>query len=255
MALRPDGRVALVTGAGGPMGRAIAATFAAEGASLMLTDISANRLSAAAQACRESLRSGRTLRTLRADATQRDQIEAVARAALDAFGRVDVLVNVVGGIRSSTLFTPLLEMTEAQWDATMTLNLKPGFHLVQALAPGMLERGRGAIVNIASVVYAGEAGQADYAAAKAAVASFTRSLAIEFAPKIRVNCIAPGIIATSVLDRLDESRRRHFTDRNVMRRAGRPEEIAAAAAFLASHESSFMTGDVIAVSGGDHPGL
>jgi 3-oxoacyl-[acyl-carrier protein] reductase len=252
---RLDGRVALVTGAGGPMGRAIACRFAAEGASVVLSDISANRLRSAEEACRAALQPGRALHALRADATNRDEAHGVARAALDALGRVDALVNVVGGIRAASLYTPFLQMSEAQWDATMALNLKPGFHLVQALALGMLERAQGAIVNIASVVYAGEGGQADYAAAKAAVASFTRSLAAEFAPAVRVNCIAPGIVATSVLDRLDEAQRRSWIERNVMRRAARPEEIAATAAFLASDESSFITGEVIAVAGGEHPAL
>ena len=255
MSLRLDGRVALVTGAGGPMGQAIARKFAAEGADLVLTDISARRLDAALQQTTPALAPGRRLIHLRADAMRRDEIQAVARLGIESFGRVDVLVNVVGGIKSPRLFTPFLEMSEAQWDMTLALNLKPGFHLVQALAPGMLERGAGRIVNIASVVYAGEGGQADYAAAKAAVASFTRSLSIEFAPTINVNCIAPGIIATTVLDRLDEAERRHFIDRNVMRRAGRAEEIAAVAAFLASDEASFMTGEIVAVSGGDHPSL
>ena len=87
------------------------------------------------------------------------------------------------------------------------------------------------------------------------MASFTRSLSIEFAPAINVNCIAPGIIATSVLDRLDDAQRRLFTDRNLMKRPGRPSEIAATAAFLASDAASFMTGEILAVSGGDHPAL
>jgi len=255
MTARLDGRVALVTGAGGPMGRAIALRLAADGADLVLTDISANRLAAAVQEARAALAPGRRVVHARADAMQRDEIRGVAVLGTETFGRVDVLVNVVGGIKSPRLFTPFLELSEAQWDTTLALNLKPGFHLVQALAPGMLARGWGRIVNIASVVYAGEGGQADYAAAKAAVASFTRSLAIEFAPAINVNCIAPGIIATTVLDRLDDAQRRHYTDRNLMKRPGQPAEIAAAAAFLASDDASFMTGEIVAVSGGEHPGL
>ena len=255
MRLRLAGRVALVTGAGGPMGRGVARRLAEEGASLVLADISARRLAECVAEVSPLLAAGADCRHLRADLLQRDEARAVAKLGLDAFGRVDVLVNVVGGIKSPRLFTPFLELSEAQWDTTLALNLKPGFHLVQALAPGMLERGWGRIVNIASVVYGGEAGQTDYAAAKAAVASFTRSLAVEFAPAVTVNCVAPGIIRTTVLDRMDEAERRHFTDRNLLKRPGEAAEIGAAVAFLASDDASFVTGEVVAVSGGHHVAL
>jgi 3-oxoacyl-[acyl-carrier protein] reductase len=244
------GKAALVSGAGGPMGRAIAARLAAEGVDLVLTDISGTRLAAAAQAI-----SGVRVVTQRADATQGEEARAVAALGVETFGRIDILVNVVGGIRAARLYTPFLEMPEAQWDSTLALNLKPGFHFVQALAPAMLERRAGKIVNIASVVLAGESGQADYAAAKAAVASFTRTLAEEFAPHVNVNCIAPGIIETSVLQRLSEAERQSFLDRALLKRLGQPGEIAAAVAFLASDDAAYMTGEILAVSGGNHPHL
>jgi 3-oxoacyl-[acyl-carrier protein] reductase len=245
-----SGKVALVSGAGGPMGRAIAARLAAEGVDLMLTDISGPRLEAAAQAI-----AGVRVVTRRADATSSEEARAVAACGLENFGCIDILVNVVGGIRTPRLYTPFLEMAEAQWDSTLALNLKPGFHFVQALAPAMLERRAGKIVNIASVVLAGEGGQADYAAAKAAVASFTRTLAQEFAPHVNVNCIAPGIIDTTVLQRLSEAERQSFLDRSVLKRVGQASDVAAAVAFVASDDAAYMTGEVLAVSGGIHPHL
>lgn len=247
-------RIALVTGAGGPMGRAVALKLAAEGAHLVLTDISAARLQGAVDAVAQAHRSCRVV-AHRANAIERaDCAEVVARAT-EAFGRIDILVNVVGGIRSRSLYTPFLEMDEQRWDATFALNLKPGFHLVQLVAPGMLARRQGRIVNVASVVFAGEGGQADYAAAKAAVASFTRSLAQEFAPHVNVNCIAPGLIQTSVVERLSDEDRARFLQKCLLARPGLPAEIADVVAFLSGDESSFMTGEILAVSGGNHPSL
>lgn len=247
-----SGRVALVTGAAGPMGEAVAARLAAEGAALLLSDISGPRLDAALQRLTAA---GARVAALRADVTQRDEVRALVAHGEQTLGPIDVLVNVVGGIRSRQLYTPFLQMDEAQWDATLALNLKPGFHLIQAVAPGMLARGRGSIVNFASIVLGGEGGQADYAAAKAAVAAFTRSLADEFAPHVRVNGVAPGLIQTTVTDRLTPAERDELIQRGFMRRAGQPREVADAVAFLCSDESSFITGEVIAVSGGNHPHL
>ncbi|MCP5265375.1 MAG: SDR family oxidoreductase [Burkholderiaceae bacterium] len=257
---RLAGRVALVTGAGGPMGRAIALRLAAEGATLMLTDISARRLEECVHEITASPGRSAVVAYRRADATHRDEIGAVVRQALERFGHVDILVNVVGGIRSAQLRTPFLEMSEEQWDSTFALNLKPAFHLVQQLAPGMIARAQagevcGRIVNIASVVIAGEEGQADYSAAKAGVAALTRTLAIELAPHINVNCVAPGLIRTSVIERIDASQRDEFVNKSVQKRLGEASEVAAVVAFLASDDASFMTGEILAASGGNHPAL
>lgn len=234
------------------MGFAVAQRLAAEGVRLVLTDISGTRLEQARQALATS---DVAVVALRADAMQRAEALAVVQAGAQAFGGIDVLVNVVGGIKSGQLYTPFLEMSEAQWDTTLALNLKPGFHLIQAVAPGMLARGRGCIVNFASIALQGEGGQADYAAAKAAVAAFTRSLAEEFAPHVRVNCVAPGLIQTTVTDRLDAAERDELTGRGFLKRAGQPQEVADAVVFLCSDASSFITGEVLAVSGGNHPHL
>jgi 3-oxoacyl-[acyl-carrier protein] reductase len=244
------GRIALVSGAGGPMGRAIAERLASEGVNLVLCDISGKRLDATAQALH-----GVGVAAHRADVMQRDEAQAVVDLGLRTFGHIDILVNVVGGIKAQSLYTPFLELSEAQWDATFALNLKPALHFVQAVAPGMLQRQWGRIVNIGSVVFAGEGGQADYAAAKAAVLSLTRSLAEELAPHVNVNCIAPGLIGTTAVERLTERERAHFVERSLLGRVGQPDEIGAAVAFLASDDAAFLTGEVIAVSGGNHPHL
>jgi 3-oxoacyl-[acyl-carrier protein] reductase len=252
--MRLANKVALITGAGGPMGRAIALKFASEGASLMLTDISGTRLNQSVEAIAAAHPQCQVVQQ-RANGIVAQEAAGVATVALDRFGRIDILINVVGGIRSKQLHTPFLEMTEQQWDDTFALNLKPGFHLIKQLAPGMIERGYGRIVNISSVVFAGEPGQCDYAAAKAAVASWTRSLAAEFAPHINVNCIAPGVIRTSVTERLAAADANRLTAASLLKRFGEAHEIADTACFLASDDASFITGEIIAVSGGHHPSL
>lgn len=249
MPMRLQGRTALITGAAGPMGRAIAERFAAEGAALALVDLSARRLDAAKPVVRSHMDAGRGLFVQRADVTDPTAVQALVTAAQEALGPLHVLVNVVGGIRGE-INQPLDAIDEARWDATFTLNLKGTYLLTRALAPGMRAGGWGRIVNIASIDMAGAPGRADYGAAKAAVASLTRSLAAEYAPDILVNCIAPGIIRTSAIDRLPPDTVEGFRKRSLLGRLGEPAEIAHAALFLASGEASYVTGETLAVSGG-----
>lgn len=160
----------------------------------------------------------------------------------------------VGGLRGA-LYAPLLDMEEGRWQQTMDLNFGATLLLVKRLAPGMLERGYGRIVNFSSIAYAGERGQSDYAAAKAAVAALTRSLAMELAPSINVNCVAPGLIDTSVVSRLDAQLIEGFKNGCALKRLGKPEEIAQAVLFLASEEASYITGEILHVAGGRWPAL
>ncbi|MDR5653762.1 SDR family NAD(P)-dependent oxidoreductase [Ruixingdingia sedimenti] len=249
------GRVVAVTGAGGPMGRATVDRLVAEGASgLALTDISGTRL-AETVAALAAAAPGLPVVALRGDVTRADEAGAFAAAALADLGRVDALVNLVGGIRSTRLYTPFLEMDEDQWRATFDINLMPAFHLVRAFAPGMLAREWGRIVNIASIVYGGEAGQADYAAAKAAVASLSRTLAMELAPHVTVNTVAPGLTNTSVTRNIPSAERDRLVAAAMHRRMAEPEETADAIAFFLSDRARFVTGEMISVSGGIRPHL
>jgi len=231
------------------MGRAIAERFAAEGAALTLVDVSARRLDAAKAFVRSQLAPGAGFFARRCDVTDSAAVAALVKAAQTALGPLHVLINVVGGIRG-TINAPLDEIDEERWDDTFRLNLKGTYLLTRALAPGMRDAGWGRIVNIASVDMAGAPGRSDYGAAKAAVVSLTRSLAAEYAPTIAVNCIAPGIIRTSAVERLPPETVEGFRQRTLLGRLGEPAEIANAALFLASDEASYITGETLVVSGG-----
>lgn len=253
--MRLSGKVAVVTGAGGPMGGAVARRFAEEGARLAVSDISGARLAETAAELADLAGDPARVLAHRADVRSGEECAAFAAAALERFGGVDILANIVGGIRSDTLFEPFLSMDETRWDETFALNLKPNFHLVKLFAPGMLERGCGRIVNISSINFAGEMGSSDYGAAKAAIASFTRTLAIELAPHVTVNCIAPGTIRTRVLQRLEGEELERYAAKPLLKRLGEPRDIANAALFFASDEASYVTGEILSVSGGIWPAL
>ncbi|MDP6707810.1 MAG: SDR family NAD(P)-dependent oxidoreductase [Alphaproteobacteria bacterium] len=249
--MRLQDRVAVVTGSGGPMGAAIAARFAAEGAKVVLNDISGRRLAGTEAMLKEA---GHDVAALRADVCNRPEAEALIGLALESHGRVDVLVNVVGGLKGA-IDLPVMEIDDERWDFTMRINLKGALACTQLVVPSMRQAGAGSIVNISSISYAGVASQADYAAGKAGVAAFTRSCALEFAPEIRVNAIMPGPIATSVVERQDPERLEAWIEETPLRKIGRPEDIANSALFLASDEAGHITGQFLYVSGGLWPSL
>jgi len=234
------------------MGQAIALRFAAEGAALLLTDISNNRLQETVSAV-GALYPAAQLLAMRANVLVAEEVDRMLGSTA-TIPPVDILINVVGGLRGA-LYSPLLDMEDGRWQQTMDLNLGATLLLVKRLAPGMLERGYGRIVNFSSIAYAGEKGQSDYAAAKAAVAALTRSLAMELAPSINVNCVAPGLIDTSVVSRLDVQLVEGFKSSCVLKRLGKPEEVAQAVLFLASEEASYITGEILHVAGGRWPAL
>ncbi len=253
--MRLKDKVALVTGAGGPMGMGVAKRFAAQGASLILTDISGSRLAQGVEEVTPLLASGAKIHALRGSVLVEEEVDELLATSRTYFDRVDIIINVVGGLWLDARYTPVLEVQEERWDMCFTVNMKGIFYLTRKLAPGMLERKYGKIVNVSSVEYAGAAGHADYAAAKAGVTSLTRSLAEELAPHINVNCIAPGIIRTLALRDVGEKVANEFAEKNLLKRMGEPEDIANAALFLASDESSYITGVTIPVSGGLWPAL
>jgi NAD(P)-dependent dehydrogenase (short-subunit alcohol dehydrogenase family) len=237
------------------MGRAVAELFAREGASLVLTDISGGRLAESVAVVTPQLKIGAKVTAHRADVTLAGEAEAVVAASQAAIGHIDIVINIVGGIKAKVLFEPMVTMTEERWDATFALNTKGILHLTKLVAPIMVERRYGKIVNISSINFAGEMGSADYGAAKAAVASLTRTMAIELAPHVNVNCIAPGTIRTSVLQRMPADQLALYAAKPLLKRLGEPADVANACLFLASDEASYITGEILAVSGGVWPAL
>jgi 3-oxoacyl-[acyl-carrier protein] reductase len=237
-----SGKTALVTGASGGIGGAIARALHAQGASLVLSGTRREALEALASTL--GSRSHVCLANL-ADPTS---LEALVPAAEAALGSLDILVNNAGVTRDN-LF---LRMKDAEWDAVIAVNLTAAFRLSRAAIKGMMRRRFGRIISITSVVGAtGNPGQANYAASKAALTGMTKSLAGEVASRsITVNCIAPGMIATAMTDALNEKQRENLLSRIPAGRLGASEDVAAAAAYLASTEASYVTGQTIHVNGG-----
>lgn len=239
------GRKAVVTGANSGIGQAIAIAFAEAGA-----DVALIGRSSADETLERIALAGATAIEIRADLVGAAQ---AARAIGDAgagLGQVDILVNNAGIIRRNDL----LQFSEEDWDAVLDTNLKSAFFLSQAAARGMAERGRGKIINIASLLsFQGGIRVPSYAAAKSGLAGLTKAMANELAPSnVQVNAIAPGYIATANTAPLreDAERSRQILERIPAGRWGRPEDIAGAAIFLASGASDYVTGHVLAVDGG-----
>jgi NAD(P)-dependent dehydrogenase (short-subunit alcohol dehydrogenase family) len=239
---RLDGRIAMVTGGGSGIGAAIAIAFAEAGARLIVTDINAS----AAQALAAGL--GNPALGLAHDVASETAWRAVVAAALERFGRIDVLVNNAGIPGNDRL----VEMTVDSWHHTMGINCDGVFlgmkHVVPVMPAG------GAIINMSSIY--GKVGgprHMAYATSKAAVTMMTKCAALECARDgraIRVNSLHPGYVQTPMFDRLSEEAKRHFSDMHPLGRVGRPSEIASAALFLASDAASFMTGAELVVDGG-----
>lgn len=256
---RLAGKVALVTGSGGPMGRAVAKRFAEEGASVAICDVSGARVNEAADEIRPKLLQGAKLVSKRMNALfEKDILEFCAEVEQD-LGPVDILANIVGGIAPGGSFeSPVVEIPTERWGATFELNIKPSVMLVKRVCPSMMQRGYGRVVNIASVDGHGQALRADYAAAKAGVMAFTRALAVELSPSVLVNCIAPGVINTRAMmgfgktkdEQQENPAFKSYVNRSILKRHGEPVEIANAALFLASEECSYMTGECLRISGG-----
>ncbi|MFJ8066847.1 SDR family NAD(P)-dependent oxidoreductase [Psychrobacillus sp. NPDC096426] len=250
--MRLKNRVAMITGAGGPMGRAIALRFAEEGANLVLTDISERRLEETKQILTVLKKD---VIAVRSNVLNYDEVKSVVANAYTHMDKIDILINVVGGIRSQPMNQSILEIDGDRWDDTMALNMKGSVNCIQLVAPQMIKGQYGKIVNISSIGFAGEAGLSDYGAAKAGVASLTKTAAIELSPYVNVNCIAPGIIQTSITTRMEQSELESYRNQTLTGRLGEPIDIANTALFLSNEESRNITGQIIAVSGGISPHL
>ncbi|HOE27820.1 MAG TPA: 3-oxoacyl-[acyl-carrier-protein] reductase [bacterium] len=240
-----EGKAALVTGGAQGIGREIALRFAREGADLALLDRDADALEKT-RLDAEAL--GRRAVALAVDISRSDETQAAVNKIVDSMKRIDILVNNAGITRD----TFILRMAEADWDAVIAVNLKGAFNVTRAVARTMLRQRAGRIINIASIIgLIGNAGQANYAASKAGLIGFTKSVAKELASRgITVNAVAPGFIETRMTGVLPDEIKGRMQAMIPLGRFGAPADVAGAALFLASDLASYITGQTIVVDGG-----
>lgn len=239
-------KVALVTGAGRGIGRAIALKFAQEGADVIITDLKVDET--VEQFIAELQGLGVRAKAYASNAADFAAAHDLVKQVVADFGRLDVLVNNAGITRDGLM----MRMTEEQWDLVINVNLKSAFNLIHAATPVMMKQRSGSIINMASVVgVSGNAGQANYSASKAGMIGLAKSIAKEMGSRgVRANSIAPGFIVTDMTHALSEEVRKEWEAQIPMRRGGTPEDVANVATFLASDLSSYVTGQTIHVCGG-----
>jgi 3-oxoacyl-[acyl-carrier protein] reductase len=242
---RLAGKVSLITGAAQGIGLATALKFAREGATVIVCDVKQAAVDDAVKQCQAI---GTQAVGFVVDVTQREMVDATVKAVLEQFGRVDVLVNNAGITQDARL----QKMTLEQFDRVIDVNLRGVFHCTQAVADAMVAQGSGVILNASSVVgIYGNFGQTNYAATKFGVIGFTKTWSRELGPKgIRVNAVAPGFVATPILNTMPEKVVDEMKNRVPLKRLGQPEDIANVYAFLASDEAAYVNGAVLEVSGG-----
>ncbi len=239
-----EGKTAIVTGGTRGIGRGIVRLFAEQGANVVFTA----RNPAFTEVEQEAAALGVRAKGFTSDASDLAQAEALVEATITEFGGVDILVNNAGITRDALL----MRMSEEQWDEVIRVNLKSVFNMTKAVQRVMLKQKQGAIVNISSVVgVSGNAGQANYAASKAGIIGFSKSIAKELgARNIRTNVVAPGFIETEMTEKLPEEVRKGWADQIPLHRAGTPLDVARAVLFLASELGSYVNGQVLHVCGG-----
>ncbi|MFF1305988.1 SDR family oxidoreductase [Streptomyces sp. NPDC058307] len=242
---RYQGRVVAITGAAQGLGLAMAARFAGEGATVALADVNEQALTDAARTITDA--HDAELRTDVVDVTRSAQVNDWIAGVTDALGHLDVLVNNAGIIRDNRVE----DITDDDWHAVIDVSLTGGFHCARAAFGPMKRQGYGRIVSFSSMSWRGNFGQTNYVAAKAGIVGMTRTLALEGARHgITANAIAPGLIETPMLASMNGPARDKLTNKIPMRHTGRPEDIAEAAAFLASEAAGYITGVVLDVDGG-----
>ena len=240
------GQVALVTGGASGIGRAAAIALAEAGAEVAVNYQSS--IDGARQTCADVRHLGVHARLYQANVSHEDEAREMVDKILDDFGRIDILVNNAGITRDKSF----LKMSQSMWDEVLLVNLNGPVHVTRAVLPGMIESGWGRIINVSSIVgQIGNFGQANYAAAKGALVSFTKTLAREVARKgVTINAVAPGFIETDMTKDMPPAGLEAVKASTPMGRLGRPEEVAAAILFLASPQASYITGQLLAVNGG-----
>jgi 3-oxoacyl-[acyl-carrier protein] reductase len=244
--MRLHGQVSIITGSAQGIGLAIAARLAAEGSAVVIADLNAEGAEYAARTLSES---GPAALAVGADITSEEGRARVVSAALERHGRIDVLVNNAGILPR----VPLMEVTPEIWHRTMQVNLDAAFFCSQAVLPTMREQGRGRIINISSMSArtGGQASPPHYATSKTGLVGMTRALArVVGAWGVTVNAVAPGMIDTEMLAALTPEQRQWWLDQIPLARLGTPEDVAGAAAFLASDDASYITGATLDVNGG-----
>lgn len=241
-----EGKTALITGASKGIGKSIAFRYAEHGANVAFTYLSSVEQGKALEA--DLAAKGIKAKGYRSDASNFAEAEKLISDVINDFGSLDILINNAG-ITHDTL---LLRMTEEMWDKVLSVNLKSCFNTVKAVTKQMMKQRAGSIINMTSVVgIKGNAGQANYAASKAGIIGFTKSVALELGSRgVRSNAIAPGFIETEMTAKLDEKTMQTWRDAIPLKRGGKPEDVADACVFLGSEMSSYITGQVIQVDGG-----
>ncbi|MBW8382174.1 MAG: 3-oxoacyl-ACP reductase FabG [Youngiibacter sp.] len=240
-------RVAIVTGSAQGLGRAMVERLASDGVKVVITDVNEEKINLAVN---ELTAKGYDVFGAKCDVTNREEIRALGEKVIEKYGKLDIIVNNAGITKDSSF----KKMTDAQWDAVLTVDLKSIFMVTQELVKYLEANGYGRIVNISSLAgMMGNFGQANYSAAKAGVVGLTKTLSIELGKKnITVNAIAPGFINTEMTKVIPEDRKKVMIAEIPVGRPGEPEEIAAVVAFLASDEAGFVSGTVINVNGGSY---
>jgi 3-oxoacyl-[acyl-carrier protein] reductase len=238
-------KIALITGGSRGIGEAIAKRYAEQGASVAFTYHSSEERAKKVEAELQAM--GVKAKGYKSDASSYEQAEALVKDVLEEFGQVDILINNAGITRDNLM----LRMTEEQWDQVMETNLKSVFNLTKQIIRPMMKNRSGSIINMSSVVGVfGNAGQANYAASKAGMIGFSKSIAKEIGSRgIRCNSIAPGFIETDMTDELDEKTKAAFLASIPMRRLGTPNEVADVCVFLGSDMSKYVSGQTISVCG------
>ncbi|HEX9658411.1 MAG TPA: 3-oxoacyl-[acyl-carrier-protein] reductase [Bacteroidota bacterium] len=241
-----QGKTALVTGGSRGIGRAIVAALAGAGADVAFTFKSSG--AAAEEFAKEINSSGRRCIALASDASVAASAGETVETVMKEFGRLDILVNNAGVTKDRLL----MRMSEADWDVVIANNLKSVYNYTKAATQPMMSQRAGKIINISSIVgLTGNAGQANYAASKAGMIGFTKSIAKELGSRnIQVNAVAPGFVDTDMTGKLSEEQKKTLTDLIPLRRTAKPEEIAAVVCFLASSDADYITGQVLCVDGG-----
>ena len=236
-----EGKVALVTGAGRGIGKAIAMRYAEAGADVAFTDLVINE--AVEQTVKELEAMGVKAKAYASNAALFEETHEVVKQVVADFGRIDVLVNNAGITKDGLM----MRMSEEQWDAVINVNLKSAFNFIHAVTPVMAKQRSGSIINMSSVVgVSGNAGQCNYSASKAGMIGLAKSIAKEMGPRgIRANCIAPGFIITDMTNQLSQEVKDQWAQQIPMRRGGTPEDVANVALFLASDLSSYVSGQTI----------